>query len=72
MIQSLLMISYDAEDRPLINNNFGKTPVARWPSAEKIYKNIHCKAKFVIYPLVGHDITKTMEKDIIKFFRENK
>jgi hypothetical protein len=64
--------SYDDQDRPIINNNFGKTPVKRWPSAEKIYQNNHCLAKFVIYPLVGHEITSTMKKDMIKFFQKNK
>ncbi len=64
--------SYDSEDRGVINGNFGKTPLKRWPFAENIYKSKYCSAKFVVYPLVGHEITAMMGKDIIRFFKKYK
>lgn len=64
--------SYEAEDRPVINDNFGNSPVERWPLAEQIYKKCNCSAEFVTYPLVGHRVTRKMGKDIFDFFRKNK
>lgn len=63
--------SYDAADRPIINACFGKTPVGRWPAAQRFYRNNRCAAQFVTYPLAGHEITPKMTQDIMKFLRKN-
>jgi len=46
--------SYDDEDRPLMFNLFGGTPVERWDDAEAIYASIGADAEFRMYPGVGH------------------
>lgn len=64
--------SYDQEDRELINNLFGSTPVSRWPKAKEIYESADCNCQFVLYPGVGHQITHEMEIDIADFFDKNR
>ena len=34
---------------------FGKTPVARWPQAERLYRDAGATAEFVLVDGVGHD-----------------
>ena len=46
--------SYDDEDRTLIFNLFGGTPVERWDDAQAIYASIGADAEFRMYPGVGH------------------
>ncbi len=46
--------SYDDEDRALIYDLFGGTPVERWDDAQAIYASIGADAEFRMYPGVGH------------------
>lgn len=46
--------SYDDEDRTLIFNLFGGTPVERWDDAQAIYASIGADADFRMYPEVEH------------------
>lgn len=48
--------SYEDEDRALIFDLFGKTPVERWSIAEDIYQSIGANAEFRVYPDVGHEL----------------
>jgi pimeloyl-ACP methyl ester carboxylesterase len=60
--------SYDDEDRALIFDLFGGTPVERWDDAEAIYNSIGAYAEFRKYPGVAHTITLEEIFAIRKFF----
>jgi dienelactone hydrolase len=62
--------SYEEEDEKLISELFGKTPVARWAAAEKLYRDVLPKATFKLYPGAGHTVTPEMQKDLAAFFAE--
>ncbi|MCG2585187.1 hypothetical protein [Massilia sp. TS11] len=61
--------SYEEEDRVLAFRLLGSTPLARWPLAEKLYREAGLQARFVLYPGVGHTITADMRKDITAFLQ---
>ena len=63
--------SYDEPDEKLIAELFGKTPVERWPAAERLYKETLPLATFRLYPGVAHRITKEMAADIQAFFEKH-
>jgi dienelactone hydrolase len=63
--------SYDDEDEKLVLELFGKTPVERWPAAERLYRGVLPKAKFKLYPGVEHKITPEMHKDVLAFFQQH-
>jgi pimeloyl-ACP methyl ester carboxylesterase len=46
--------SYGDEDEALIMRLFGRTPVERWPLAERIYDSVGANAEFRLCPGVGH------------------
>lgn len=60
--------SYDKEDEVLIAELFGKTPVERWPAAERLYRGVLPKATFKLYPGIEHKIAPDMMRDIMAFF----
>jgi hypothetical protein len=43
---------------------FGKTPVARWTAAQRLYQRAKLDAKFQLYPGVAHEVTPEMRRDI--------
>lgn len=59
---------YDAEDEALAMSLFGRTPVARWPVAQEMYRQARVDALFKLYPDVGHDVTDAMDTDVVEFF----
>jgi dienelactone hydrolase len=63
--------SYEGEDEKLIGSLFGTTPVARWPHAEKLYREHLPRTTFKLYPGVGHKITPEMMKDLGDFLRRH-
>ena len=63
--------SYEAEDERLIGELFGKTPVDRWPAAERLYKDALPRATFKLYPGAAHRITPEMAADVRAFFDEH-
>jgi pimeloyl-ACP methyl ester carboxylesterase len=63
--------SYDEPDEKLIAELFGKTPVERWPAAERLYKETLPRATFKLYPGVAHRITKEMAADVRAFFEKH-
>jgi pimeloyl-ACP methyl ester carboxylesterase len=58
---------YDEQDQELIDRLFGKTPVERWPQAEKLYRGLN--ATFKLYPGVDHVPSEAMDRDVIEFLR---
>jgi hypothetical protein len=48
---------------------FGKTPVARWPAAQRLYEAAQLRARFALYPGVGHNVTPEMSADTEALFR---
>lgn len=47
---------------------FGDTPAARFPVAERIYNSVGCSSQFVLYSGVEHEVTSEELEDIITFF----
>ena len=62
--------SYDPEDKDLIFEFFGKTPVERWEISKKLYQDNKLNADFRLYPNVKHTISQEMFADIFAFFRK--
>ena len=56
--------SFSAADEQLVMRRFGKTPVARWPAAQRLYEQAGLRARFQVYPGVAHSISPDMERDI--------
>jgi pimeloyl-ACP methyl ester carboxylesterase len=64
---------FDEADREQIDRLFGDgSPyiVERWPHAEAIFDSVQSRAKFVIYPGVGHSLTGEMFEDLLDFYRQ--
>ncbi|MCP4547650.1 MAG: hypothetical protein GY835_14415 [bacterium] len=59
---------YSDEDKELIFELFGETPVSRWSLAEAIYDSLGASARFRLYPGVGHDPVPALG-DVLEFFR---
>jgi dienelactone hydrolase len=60
---------YSSAAEAVVMRLFGKTPVARWPAAQRLYEAAHLRARFVLYPGVGHTLTPEMRADIEALFR---
>lgn len=56
--------SFSAADEALIMRRFGKTPVARWDAARRLYEHAGLHATFRLYPRVGHTMTPEMRADV--------
>ncbi len=59
--------SFSAADQKLIFRRFGDRPVARWKSAERLYREAGLKARFALYPGVTHMVSADMERDLEQF-----
>ena len=64
--------SYEDEDKQLIFEFFGKTPVERWEISRKLYQENGLQAEFKLYPNVKHTVTKEMLGDMVAFFSKYK
>ncbi len=62
---------YDAEDKDLIFEVFGKTPVERWEVSKSLYRESRLNATFKLYPNIGHTVNDEMLKDILEFFSKH-
>jgi len=62
--------SYNAEDKDLIFELFGKTPVERWEISKTLYRESKLQAEFKLYPNVKHAITEEMFADIFAFLKK--
>ncbi len=58
---------YEEEDKTLIFELFGKTPVERWAVSESLYKQAGLNASFKTYPGIGHGTNSEINKDIYAF-----
>jgi len=61
--------SYSAADEALVMRRFGKTPVARWDAARRLYESAGLAAQFRLYRGVGHAMSAAMTADIEAMFR---
>jgi dienelactone hydrolase len=61
--------SFSAADEALVMRRYGKTPVARWPAAKRLYAEAGLDAEFRLYPGVAHTVTPQMGADIETAFK---
>jgi len=64
--------SYDEEDKNLIFELFGKTPLERWAISKSLYEQNKLNAEFKLYPNVKHTVTTEMRDDIRAFLLRHK
>jgi dienelactone hydrolase len=64
--------SYEDEDKNLVFELFGKTPVERWEISKTLYRQSNMNAEFRLYPNVKHTVSAEMRDDIKEFFLKNK
>jgi dienelactone hydrolase len=64
--------AYDEEDKNLIFELFGKTPVERWTISKSLYEQSKLNAEFRLYPNVKHTVTPEMRSDIRAFLAKHK
>ena len=60
--------SYEPEDKDLVFELFGKTPIERWEKSKKLYSDAKLNAEFKLYPGIGHTITPAIIGDVSTFF----
>lgn len=63
---------YENEDKEVIFELFGETPVARWQTIREIYKKKNLNAVFKLYPNVDHKPSKQMRKDVLDFLMNHR
>lgn len=61
---------FDPQDRDLVMELFGKTPVQRWALAQNLYRQAGAPATFHLYPGGEHFINKAMRRDMLAFFSD--
>lgn len=59
---------YEEEDKTIIFELFGKTPLERWEITRKLYAENKMQAEFKLYPNTAHKVTIEMIGDIQVFF----
>jgi predicted esterase len=59
---------YEEEDKTLVFELFGKTPLERWETSKKLYAENKLRAEFKLYPDTAHKVTPAMIVDIQTFF----
>jgi dienelactone hydrolase len=64
--------SYEEEDKSLIFELFGKTPVERWEVSKRLYAENKLNAEFKLYPNVKHTITPEMRGEVRAFLAKHK
>lgn len=64
--------SYEEEDKNLIFELFGKTPVERWSISKSLYEQSRLNAEFRLYPKVKHTVTPEMRNDVRAFLAKHK
>lgn len=63
---------YDEEDRNLVFDLFGKTPVERWTINQQLYQEEKLNAEFKLYPNVAHKFMPEMMTDVLGFLEKHK
>lgn len=59
---------YETEDKDLVFELFGKTPIDRWETSRRLYSDAKLNAEFKLYPGIGHTMTLPIIADINQFF----
>lgn len=59
---------YEEEDKNLVFELFGKTPLERWEISQKLYQENKLQADFKLYPNTAHKVTPEMITDVLAFF----
>lgn len=62
---------YEKEDKELIFELFGETPLERWNLIQDFYQQEKLQASFKLYPGVKHTINNDMIADVVSFFNAN-
>ena len=62
--------AWSKSQQALVFRLFGSTPVSRWKNAERLYTLAGVKARFRLYPGVGHETTREIDGDVEAFFVE--
>lgn len=60
---------YDPEDRDLVFETFGRTPIERWPASEETYRAAGTRALFRLDLGVGHETSDETERAVREFLR---
>jgi dienelactone hydrolase len=64
--------AYEEEDKNLIFELFGKTPVERWAISKSLYEQSRLDAEFRLYPKVKHTVSPEMRADVRAFLAKHK
>lgn len=62
--------AYDKRESELVIELFGKTPVERFPHAQKLYKEAGLNAEFKMYPDTPHQMSAEMRTDQVAFLKK--
>ena len=63
---------YEEEDKNLVFELFGKTPLERWEISQKLYRQAKLNAEFKLYPGAAHKVTPEMLTDVLAFLAKHK
>jgi len=63
---------YETEDKDLVFELFGKTPVERWEISKTLYRESKLNADFKLYPNIKHTVNNEMIGDILAFLGKYK
>jgi hypothetical protein len=63
---------YEEEDKNLVFELFGKTPVERWEISRQLYHEARLNAEFKLYPNTAHKVTPEMLTDVLAFLAKHK
>lgn len=63
--------AYDKRESELVIELFGKTPVERFPHAQKLYKDVGLNAEFKLYPNTPHQMSSEMRTDQLAFLKKH-
>lgn len=63
--------AYDKRESELVIGLFGKTPVERFPHAQKLYKDAGLNVEFKLYPNTPHLMSSEMRADQINFLKKH-
>jgi predicted esterase len=58
---------YTESDQRLIFELFGRSPIDRWPVAERLYKDAGLSSRFRVYPELGHETNRPVQRDVADF-----
>lgn len=63
---------YEEEDKNLVFELFGNTPLERWEINQKLYMDAKLNAEFKLYPNTPHKVIPEMLTDVLAFLEKHK